>query len=183
MAQVGVSLVIGAANVGAVAAFIIPSSLTDPSGISGGALSNFTIDSPIDVRTDSAAVVQFDKITLAPGASMGRHAHNGSESVSIASGTATFYDADDPKCTAMRYKRCQASSRFRTTRAYHAQRRSPPLVLYVASVTNRSQEATHRRTRPGNRPFEIVRLLAGHARLQPITAGQFRTLRRKGGAK
>ncbi len=56
-----------------------------------------TPDLKISTRDDVQVVTQ--TITIAPGGHTGWHSHPGPVFVTIAAGTMTFYDADDPTCS------------------------------------------------------------------------------------
>lgn len=152
-ATVGGALALAALAIAAVVAVLVPSSLTDPSGIAGDVLATYPVDGPLDVRIGGGSDVQFDKITLAPNASEGWHAHNGYVLVAIASGTATFYDADDPTCTAKRLSAGQGI--VEVPHHVHITRNEgpTPLVLWVASMTPHGTSADIDEPRPGNCPF------------------------------
>jgi mannose-6-phosphate isomerase-like protein (cupin superfamily) len=55
----------------------------------------------LKVRTDLDVLTQ--SITIVPGGHTGWHSHPGPVFVTIASGTMTFYDGDDPSCTPVVY--------------------------------------------------------------------------------
>ncbi len=60
-----------------------------------------TADLKFQTRDDIDVVTQ--SITIAPGGHTGWHSHPGPVFVTIGSGTMTFYDADDPTCSPLRY--------------------------------------------------------------------------------
>jgi hypothetical protein len=51
------------------------------------------------IKTKGATDVHMLQNTIAPGGTFGWHSHPGPSLVIVKSGTATFYDADDPTCT------------------------------------------------------------------------------------
>lgn len=57
-----------------------------------------TDDLKLSTRDDVQVVTQ--TITIAPGGHTGWHSHPGPVFVTISAGTMTFYDADDPTCSA-----------------------------------------------------------------------------------
>ena len=61
-----------------------------------------TADLKFRTRRDIDVVTQ--SITIAPGGHTGWHSHPGPVFVTIASGTMTFYDADDPTCSPVPYR-------------------------------------------------------------------------------
>ncbi|MBF8289160.1 MAG: hypothetical protein HW391_128 [Chloroflexi bacterium] len=91
-----VSIGIVAATPGAGAVGTILSVGTLPAGVN-----IHTEDLKLKTRDDIQVVTQ--TITIAPGGHTGWHSHPGPVFVTIASGTMTFYDADDPTCTAGTY--------------------------------------------------------------------------------
>jgi quercetin dioxygenase-like cupin family protein len=50
------------------------------------------------IKTNSATDVHMLQNTIAPGGTFGWHSHPGPSLVIVKSGTATFYEADDPAC-------------------------------------------------------------------------------------
>lgn len=151
--RIGAALAGGALLCATIVALVVPPSLTDPSGIGGGVLANYTLPAGVDIHTDGSTSVEFTKVTFAPGSTGGWHAHNGYLLVSVASGTATFYDADDPTCTPHRYSAGQGL--VESPHHVHITRNegSTPLVLYVASMTDRGKHMNIDEPRPGNCAF------------------------------
>jgi len=83
---------------------------TPGSGAVGTILSDGTLDAGVKVHTSDLKLSTRDdiqvvtqSITIAPGGHTGWHSHPGPVFVTIAAGTMTFYDADDPTCTAGTY--------------------------------------------------------------------------------
>ena len=84
---------------------------TPGSGAVGTVLSRGTLDAGVKVHTadlklktrDDVDVVT-QSIRIVPGGHTGWHSHPGPVFVTIASGTMTFYDADDPTCSPVRYE-------------------------------------------------------------------------------
>ena len=87
-----VSIGIVAATSGAGAVGTILSVGTLPAGVK-----IHTADLKLSTRDDVQVVTQ--TITIGPGGHTGWHSHPGPVFVTIASGTMTFYDADDPTCS------------------------------------------------------------------------------------
>ena len=56
-------------------------------------------DFEMRLRTKGPADFISQQVTFAPGGTSGWHAHSGPALVSVTSGTATFYEADDPNCS------------------------------------------------------------------------------------
>lgn len=84
---------------------------TPGSGAVGTILSVGTLQAGVKINTDNLkfstrADVQVvtQTITIVPGGHTGWHSHPGPVFVTIAAGTMTFYDADDPTCTAGTYQ-------------------------------------------------------------------------------
>lgn len=61
-----------------------------------------TDDLKLSTRDDVQVVTQ--TITVAPGGTTGWHSHPGPVFVTISAGTMTFYDGEDPTCTAGTYQ-------------------------------------------------------------------------------
>ena len=103
----GRALVLG--FIGAIASIGIAAA-TPGSGAVGTILSVGTLPAGIKVHTDDLKLSTRDDvqvvtqtITIAPGGHTGWHSHPGPVFVTISAGTMTFYDADDPTCTAGTY--------------------------------------------------------------------------------
>jgi quercetin dioxygenase-like cupin family protein len=84
---------------------------TPGSGVVGLVLARGTLEAgdrinttllKLTIREDVDVVTQ--SITIAPGGHTGWHSHPGPVFVTIVAGTMTFYDADDPSCTAGTYE-------------------------------------------------------------------------------
>ena len=83
---------------------------TPGSGAVGTILSVGTLPAGVKIHTDELKLSTRDdvqvvtqSITIAPGGHTGWHSHPGPVFVTISAGTMTFYDADDPTCTAGTY--------------------------------------------------------------------------------
>ncbi|MCI0582325.1 MAG: cupin domain-containing protein [Chloroflexi bacterium] len=84
---------------------------TPGSGAVGTILSVGTLPAELKVNTDDLKISTRDDVqvvtqmvTIAPGGHTGWHSHPGPVFVTISAGTMTFYDADDPTCTAGTYE-------------------------------------------------------------------------------
>lgn len=80
---------------------------TAGSGAVGTLLTRGTLDAGVKIHTDDLKFstrndidVVTQTITIVPGGHTGWHSHPGPVFVTIAAGTMTFYDADDPTCSA-----------------------------------------------------------------------------------
>ena len=62
------------------------------------------------IKTRGASDLHVLQNTIAPGGSFGWHSHPGPSFVIVKSGTATFYEADDPDCAPHVVPTAQASS-------------------------------------------------------------------------
>jgi quercetin dioxygenase-like cupin family protein len=51
------------------------------------------------IKTHGASDLHVVEVTIAPGGTIGWHSHPGPSMVIVKSGTATFYQGDDPSCT------------------------------------------------------------------------------------
>jgi len=51
------------------------------------------------IETKGVSDLHFVQVTIQPGGTLGWHSHPGLSFVIVKSGTATFYDGDDPSCT------------------------------------------------------------------------------------
>jgi quercetin dioxygenase-like cupin family protein len=131
----GLTLALGAMVVFAVVAMVIPTSATDPSGLKGKALAGARLAHPIEMRTDGSSDVEIARITIPSGGDGGWHEHRGYVLVTVLEGVATFYDQDDPKCTAHRYRAGEGV--LESPHQPHITRNEgpQPLVLYVVAVT------------------------------------------------
>jgi quercetin dioxygenase-like cupin family protein len=85
---------------------------TPGSGVVSNVISRATLSDGVNVKfknrfTDFEAKLQIkgpadfisQQVAFAPGGTSGWHSHSGPALVSIASGTATFYQGDDPTCS------------------------------------------------------------------------------------
>jgi len=85
---------------------------TPGSGVVSNVISRATLSDGVNLKfknrfTDFEAKLQIkgpadfisQQVTFAPGGTSGWHSHSGPALVSVASGTATFYQGDDPSCS------------------------------------------------------------------------------------
>ena len=98
------------AFIGAMASIGIAAA-TPGSGAVGTILSVGTLPAGVKVHTDDLKLSTRDDvqvvtqtITIVPGGHTGWHSHPGPVFVTISAGTMTFYDADDPTCSAGTYE-------------------------------------------------------------------------------
>lgn len=56
-------------------------------------------DFEVEMKTDGPSDFITQTVAFAPGGHSGWHSHSGPAFVSVKSGTATFYEADDPSCS------------------------------------------------------------------------------------
>jgi quercetin dioxygenase-like cupin family protein len=85
------------------------------------------------IQANNAGDTAMQKITIAPGGHTGWHSHPGPVVVLIESGEMTFYDGDDPTCTARTFVAGQAFIDKGQGHEHIAfnQNASEPLVLYA----------------------------------------------------
>lgn len=98
------------ALVGVVALIVAPAHATPPSGVSVVQLApvaqfdEIQANSMIDgwgakIKTKGISDLHVVEVTIQPGGTIGWHSHLGPSFVIVKSGTATFYQGDDPTCT------------------------------------------------------------------------------------
>jgi quercetin dioxygenase-like cupin family protein len=94
----------------AIAVIILPAQGTPPSGVSVVQVApvaqfdeiqaNAMIDSwGVKIKTKGVSDLHVVEVTIQPGGTIGWHSHLGPSFVIVKSGTATFYQGDDPTCT------------------------------------------------------------------------------------
>ena len=131
--------IIGAISSVSVAAVLTPSYLT-----TGTILARASFTDPTDVKfkikgqdeevinVNSAGDTVMQRIVIASGGHTGWHSHPGPVVVLIASGDMSFYDGDDPTCTARTYSAGQAFVDSGQGHVHIARNEgSVPLELYV----------------------------------------------------
>lgn len=134
-AKLAAKLGIGALVVAGVVALVLPSSATDPSGLSAKLVSAATIPTPMDVHTTGTSDVEVARLAIPPGTDAGWHEHRGYVLVTVLEGTATFYDSGDPECKPHRYH--AGDGLMESPGHPHITRNEgpEPLVLYVVAIT------------------------------------------------
>lgn len=98
--------------VGFTAGLAVTALATPGSGVVSNVISRAMLSNGVDIKfknrlTDFEARLQIkgpadfisQQVTIAPGGTSGWHSHSGPALVSVASGTATFYQGDDPSCS------------------------------------------------------------------------------------
>lgn len=126
---------IGALIVFTIVALLLPSSATDPSHLKGEALAGSTVSDPFQISTSGRSDVEVARITIPPGGDGGWHQHNGFVLVTVSSGTATFYDLNDPACAAHRYKAGDGLLEVPDHPHITRNENDQPLVLTVVAIT------------------------------------------------
>ena len=137
--QLALAAIVAAISSVSVAAALTPSLLT-----SGTILARASFADPTDVKfkikgqaeevvnVNGAGDTVMQKIIIAPGGHTGWHSHPGPVVVLIASGDMSFYDGDDPTCTARTYSAGQAFVDSGQGHVHIARNQgSVPLELYV----------------------------------------------------
>jgi quercetin dioxygenase-like cupin family protein len=101
------------AAVGAIVAtalIVVPALATPPSGVTitplapvgqFGEIKEHAMNDHWMAKIDTKGVsdLQVNQVTIQPGGTLGWHYHQGPSFVIVKSGTATFYEGDDPTCT------------------------------------------------------------------------------------
>ena len=126
---------LGAMVVFAIVALVVPSHLTDPSRLEGKVLMGATVTGPVDLDVRGDPNLEIARLVLPPGETMDWHVHRGYMLTSVASGVATFYDGDDPRCRPHRLGPGQAivdPPQFPHTVRNEG---TVPLVLYNIAIT------------------------------------------------
>lgn len=133
-----------AAIVAAISSVSVAAVLTPPSMVSGVIYARASFADPTDIKfkvkglgeevinVNNAGDTVMQKIVIAPGGHTGWHSHPGPVVVLIASGEMSFYDGDDPTCTARTYSAGQAFVDSGQGHVHMARNEgSVPLELYV----------------------------------------------------
>lgn len=140
----GTILALGALVVAGIIALVVPQSATDPSGLTGSSLSGGALPESLSMRIDGATNVEISEMTIPPGKDVGGwHEHTGYSLVTVREGIATFYDRDDPTCTAIRHPAGDAI--LESPHHPHIVRNEgpEPLVLYVVTFTPQGKDSDH----------------------------------------
>jgi quercetin dioxygenase-like cupin family protein len=132
---------VGALVVFALVALLLPSSATDPSHLKGEALAGATIGSPLEISTTGSSDVEVARLTIPPGGDGGWHQHNGYVLVTVSSGTASFYDRDDPSCASHRYVAGDGVLEVPNHPHITRNESDQPLVLMIVAITPSGQHS------------------------------------------
>ena len=102
------------------------------------------------IRTKGVSDLHFVQVTIQPGGTLGWHSHPGLSFVIVKSGTATFYDGDDPSCTPHVIQ--AGSSAFEPAGHVHIVRNegSVPLVNVVMQLVPTGAPRLISQPSPGN---------------------------------
>jgi quercetin dioxygenase-like cupin family protein len=104
------------------------------------------------IKTKGVSDLHFVQVTIQPGGTLGWHSHPGLSFVIVKSGTATFYDGDDPSCTPHVIQ--AGSSAFEPAGHVHIVRNegSVPLVNVVMQLVPTGAPRLISEPSPGNCP-------------------------------
>jgi quercetin dioxygenase-like cupin family protein len=156
----------GVATVGAVAAatLVVSASGTPPSGVSIVPLAPIALVDEVNsndktgdwkakIETHGPSALHVNEVTIQPGGTLGWHSHPGPSFVIVKSGTATFYQADDPTCTPQQIQAGQTL--FEPAGLVHIVRNegSVPLVNVVIQLLPVGAPRLISEPSPGNCPF------------------------------
>ncbi|MEP6602189.1 MAG: cupin domain-containing protein [Nitrospirota bacterium] len=105
------------------------------------------------IKTKGVSDLHVVQVTIQPGGTLGWHSHLGPSFVTVKSGTATFYDGDDPTCTPILVP--TGSSLFEPGGDVHIVRNegSEPLVNVVVQLLPTGAPRLIPKPSPGNCPF------------------------------
>lgn len=105
------------------------------------------------IMTTGVSDLHVVQVTIQPGGTLGWHSHLGPSFVTVKSGTATFYDGDDPTCTPDVVP--AGSGLFEPAGDVHIVRNegSEPLVNVVVQLLPAGAPRLIPAHRPGNCPF------------------------------
>ena len=105
------------------------------------------------IETNGVSDLHVVQVTIQPGGTLGWHKHLGPSFVIVKSGTATFYEADDPTCTP--HVIPTGSSLFEPAGLVHIVRNegSVPLVNVVVQLLPTGAPRLISEPSPGNCPF------------------------------
>jgi quercetin dioxygenase-like cupin family protein len=105
------------------------------------------------IKTWGESDLHVVQVTIQPGGTLGWHSHLGPSFVTVKSGTATFYDGDDPTCTP--HVIPTGSSLFEPGGDVHIVRNegSEPLVNVVVQLLPAGAPRLIPEPSPGNCPF------------------------------
>jgi quercetin dioxygenase-like cupin family protein len=158
---------IGIAAVGALVAtglLVVPAQGTPPSGVIVTPLAPIALVNEINenaktgdwkakIETKGLSALHVNQVTIQPGGTLGWHSHPGPSFVIVESGTATFYQADDPSCTPQTITAGQ--SLFEPAGLVHIVRNegTVPLVNIVIQLLPVGAPRLISEPDPGNCPF------------------------------
>jgi quercetin dioxygenase-like cupin family protein len=102
------------------------------------------------IKTKGVSDLHVVQVTIQPGGTLGWHSHPGLSFVIVKSGTATFYDGDDPSCTPHVFQ--AGSSAFEPAGHVHIVRNegSVPLVNVVMQLVPTGAPRLISEPSPGN---------------------------------
>ena len=106
------------------------------------------------VETHGESDMYINMVTVQPGGTLGWHMHPGPSFVTVKSGTATFYEADDPTCTP--HVIGAGGTIFEPAGDVHILRnesKTDPLVNVVVQLIPHGQPRRISMPSPGNCPF------------------------------
>jgi quercetin dioxygenase-like cupin family protein len=110
-------------------------------------------DWELEIETNGLTDLHVTEVTIQPGGNGGWHSHLGPSFVIVKSGTATFYQGDDPTCTGQEIP--AGSSLFEPADDVHIPRNegSVPLVLVLVQLVPTGESRRIDEPSPGNCPF------------------------------
>ncbi|MFJ4654570.1 cupin domain-containing protein [Nocardia sp. NPDC088792] len=130
----------------------LPAAATPNVGVSAQPMSTATVDD-VHIAPDGPVDIQFTVLTVDPGGSVGWHWHSGDVLVNIADGTATRYEADDPRCAPASFGRGQGWVEHpHHVHTVHNET-DKPLILDVVLITPSGQPSGVSAPDPGNCRF------------------------------
>jgi quercetin dioxygenase-like cupin family protein len=105
------------------------------------------------IKTRGVSDVHVVQVTIQPGGTLGWHSHPGLSFVIVKSGTATFYDGDDPGCSPHVFP--AGATAFEPAGHVHIVRNegSEPLVNVVVQIVPTGAPRLVSVPSPGNCPF------------------------------
>jgi quercetin dioxygenase-like cupin family protein len=112
-----------------------------------------SVAAPVRMASDGPSELQIVKLTLPPGTGTGWHSHDASVLVAVEQGTATFYDADDPRCTPHRFEAGTGTPEMPGHVHITRNEGDTPLVLDVVFVVPPGGTPGIQQPRPGNCSF------------------------------
>jgi quercetin dioxygenase-like cupin family protein len=148
----------------AIAVIVVPALATPPSGATVTPLAPVAQFEEIKtkakignweakIKTKGVSDLNVVQVTIQPGGTLGWHSHPGLSFVIVKSGTATFYEGDDPTCTS--HTLPAGSSLFEPAGDVHIVRNEGdvPLVNVVMQLVPTGAPRLISEPSPGNCPF------------------------------